>query len=148
MVKLAFKKSDGSISNKLISWWTKSEFVHVEMIINNKWISSNSDTGGVTIANLRPLKDNWTYIDINIPNYYNTVNNTMNFIYNQKDRKYDWCGLLCSQIFKTTIDTKNRWFCSEIVAEILKKLKEPGIILQDKESNSYSPGDLFKFYKG
>ena len=128
-----FKESDGKVSfiGKLIRWWTKSIYYHVELIWESGedkfWISSNPDTGGVTIHNLKPLNDNWGYCK-------------MNFMKDQKDCKYDVVGIVFSQVLPFRWDSKNKWFCSELTSTILKMLLVDEFI--DVDPNTLSPADM------
>lgn len=150
-VKIAFKykKPKESFANKLICWWTKSQYFHVELIIGSKWISSNPDVGGVTINDLQPLKDTYHYLELK--DVYVTVdqhNKIMQWISSQQGKKYDWCGIVWSQVFPFNWNSKNKWFCSEIVTTILKFMLVKEVM--DSTPNNVSPGDLarkFNFNK-
>ena len=143
-VTLALRESKGDIVDSAIAWWTSSKFTHIEIIVENKWISSGPTHGGVYMQELRPLKDTWTYIEVDVDG---RVKNTVNrFIQAQEGKKYDWGGILWNQFFRTEReDNQDRWFCSEIVAEILIRFRAKGII---EDSVQYSPGDLWTIYKG
>jgi uncharacterized protein YycO len=143
IVTLAFQKQSedgfmGKLVEKIIEWKTGSKYFHVEMIIKDKWISSSPSAGAVYIHNLHPLEANYDYVDINI--HGARVKKMMKFAEAQVGKKYDWYGILFSQTIDVDKDNKNKWFCSEIVSEMLKiggyELKLP--------SNQYSPGDLFE----
>ena len=143
-VILAFRESKGTIADKAIAWWTSSKYTHIEIIVGDKWISSGPTHGGVYIQELRPLKDTWTYVEVDIDG---RVQNTVHkFIQEQIGKKYDWAGILWNQIFITKReDNQDKWFCSEIVAEILIRFKAKELN-KDKDSVQYSPGDLWLIY--
>ena len=65
-VTLAFYKGKGNLIDKIIRFWTKSKYSHVEIIINDVWVSSNPKVG-VTVNSLRPLTNKWDYIDVKVP---------------------------------------------------------------------------------
>ena len=145
IITLAFKHTaDNNLSSKIsaaiIKKWTKSPYYHVEMIVDKTWISTNSDKGAVYFNKLQPLSEKYTYIDIKVDG--RKVKKMMKFAEKQIGKKYDWLGIFFSQAFKKNIEDKNKWFCSEIVAEMLKIL---GFELE-KESNEYSPGDLYNCF--
>ena len=56
-LKLAFRKvtKDSSFIGNLICKWTESKYYHIEMIIDDLWISSNAPHG-VSINNLKEIK--------------------------------------------------------------------------------------------
>jgi len=123
-VTLAFLKVDASKSvyGKLISWWTKSEFVHVEIIIGDMWISSVEGTG-VHIKQLKPLKD--TYVYHKLRDAVMTESQYLDikeWICQQENAKYDNTGIVLSQIIPIRYDSRTKWFCSEIVTKILQLL--------------------------
>ena len=45
-VRLAFYKGEGDWVDKLVRWWTKSQYSHVE-VVGNMWVSSSPRDGGV-----------------------------------------------------------------------------------------------------
>ena len=141
-VTLAFNKNIETHTDRLISKWTQSPYVHVELIIGNKWISSSTSYGGVKIQELRPLRDSWDYVQVQVQGNY--FNNVMNFIESQDGKKYDWAGIIWGQFFNITrAQNQNKWFCSELVAEILRRFGNPKIL---EYPASYSPGDLYRIY--
>lgn len=150
-VTVAFKyiKKDTSFTNKMIGWWTNSDFYHVELIIDNKWVSSNPDIGGVTISDLKPLNDNWKYCKLpTIELTYEQRRKIFSWIESQKDKKYDWAGIVFAQIFPFRLHDNNKWYCSEICSYILKMMMVESLL--NVETGSCSPGDLARYlnFKG
>ena len=45
-IRLAFYKGKGDWVDKLVRWWTKSQYSHVEVVVGNTWISSSPRDGG------------------------------------------------------------------------------------------------------
>ena len=143
-ITLAFKKAPLTTGGRIISWWTRSPYFHVEMIIKDKWISSNADLGGVTVRNLNPLHSNWDYIDVDVDMRH--LSTVMSFIESQQDKKYDWKGIVLAQVMQITRgDDQDKWFCSEIVTEILKKFGETRV--HHLDSAAIDPGELYEMYK-
>lgn len=142
-ITLAFKevKKSSGIHAKAIGWWTKSNYYHVEMTVGDKWVSSNSDEGGVTVKDLLPLNHKWAYVKLE-PVYLSnkTWENIQEYIDQQKGKKYDWNGIVFSQILPFTLHSNKEWFCSEIVVKLLQLLGVKEVYeLQPHES---SPGDV------
>ena len=145
LITLAFKKHSKkfSILENLIKIWTNCKYFHVEIIIKDKWISSNSESGGVTIKTLKPLKNNYDYFTLSVDG--RKLKKVMQFIENEKNSKYDWCGIFCTQFINLNKQNRNKWFCSEIVSEILKKFEVKEF--KDIKPSEMSPADIFKMIK-
>lgn len=144
-LKLAFKKVDkNDLGSYLISKWTKSKYTHVEIIIENNWISSTLEEG-VHIKPLRPLKDTYDYYDIKVfvTNYqYLRI---MEWVYKQNLKPYDKLGIMFSQFIPFRFDSRSKWFCSELVCKILQLFYVKEVM--DHYPFLTSPGDLAKIYK-
>ncbi len=141
-VTLAFKKKQDTLDD-ILAWWTNCDYTHVEVIIKDKWISSGATHGGVYINELRELTDKWKYINVDVDG--RVLNTVMKFVHDQEGKDYDWAGIVLSQFFNMAREEdQSKWFCSEIVAEILKRFRAPEINLSSIE---YSPADLWYIYK-
>lgn len=140
-VTLAFRQGT-DIVDKALAWWTNCKYTHVEIIIGDKWISSGPTKGGVYINNLYTLNTKWIYVPVEVDG--RVLNTVMRFIEEQEGKKYDWSGILLNQFFASARkDDQDKWFCSEIVAEILRRFKSREINL---ESVKYNPADLLTIY--
>lgn len=151
-VKLAFKiydKNKSSFIGNLISIWTNSKYYHVELIVGEKWISSNAEAGGVTISPLRELNFNWDYYDLGeIELTKKQYDNLVSFTRKEADCGYNYLGIILSQILPLGYCSKTKWFCSEIVSKLLQLLLVPEV--NDIIPYKMSPADiaeLFKFNK-
>jgi len=140
MVKLAFKKGDGLLSS-IIKYLTKSPYSHVELIVGNKWISSSPEDGGLYIRNLKPLKNNWDYIDIT--DKVENIDYALSFAYSQIGTKYDYLGII--RIFTGITKKNNKWFCSEIVTVLLQKQQVEEVLFLNPSHTT--PGDLYDLFK-
>lgn len=111
------------IKSKVIKFWTKSDYFHVELILNNNWISAD-DKLGLSINELHELnKEDWTYIEL--PKIALTDNQYLTFEYfisANLNRGYDWKGIFLSQFVHLNTHDNSKFFCSEIVAKILQLL--------------------------
>ena len=134
-MKLAFYKGKGTIVDKLIRWWTKSKYSHVELVINTDWYSISPRDSEVRCKQIHAKEGNWDFVDL--PKTKD-VEYVKKFYEQTKGAKYDWLGIFLSQLIPLGIQNRNRWFCSEWCAEAL----------QITNSNSYSPQDLFTTIKG
>ena len=148
-VKIAFKKinKDSDLMPKTIAWFTKSEYYHVELIVNDIWISVFPETG-VRLNKLKPLSDNWDYKDLGLikltKEQYSIF---MQYLYKQEFKQYDYTGIILSQILPLKIQKKDKWFCSELVVKLLQFLYVEKTF--ELVPALVSPGDLGKlFIKG
>ena len=144
-ITLAFKRvtKDSGIIPKLISKWTKSKYYHVELIIDNIWVSVYDD--GVKLNKLRPLSTNWDYLALDTVTLTDEqYSKFMLYLHNQEGKSYDFLGIFLSQVFPLKIDSDSKWFCSEIVTKLLQML----YIEDTLELNpvTMSPSDLFKLF--
>lgn len=128
-MKVAFYKGKGGTFNKLIRWWTKSDYSHVELIIDGVWYSSSHIDGGVRGKVIEPKPGHWDIYQLkNVDTLY-----ARDCIRYALTHKYDWTGIIFSQIFPLGLQNPERYFCSELVGEALS-IDYP---------QRYSPGELF-----
>jgi hypothetical protein len=64
------------------------------------------------------------------------------FLTKVKGLEYDYLGIVFSQFIKAKIDDKDKYFCSEISAELLKRI---GFDLD--EPYTYSPSSLYEVFR-
>jgi hypothetical protein len=115
MVKVAFFKTSSKYADwvdKLIAWWTKGRYSHVELIIDNEQYSSFIKEG----VRKKPHyfdNDAWDYLSIE------GVSETRikEFFKQTKGRNYDWAGIL--GFILPLADAEKKYFCSEWVAKAL-----------------------------
>ena len=136
-MKIAFYKGPGTIFDRMIGFYTASKYSHVELIDDmGNWYTSSPRDGGVVIGRIFPTESHWDIYDIDINERL-----VVKFFHREMGKKYDWLGILLSQLFKMDIHNRNRWFCSEIVHGALI---EAGMSkIHTKASNKYDPGRLF-----
>lgn len=135
-VTLAFYKGPTGLFGRLIRAATKSPYSHVELIAGDAYYgqltecySSSETDGGVRMKSICLDGEEWDLITL--LHYPSTA---ANFIQQKAGQKYDWLGILLSQVFPLARHRKNRWFCSEICAAALG-FEQP---------HRYSPGALYE----
>lgn len=137
-MKLAFYRGNEWYS-KVIQWWTKSPYSHVELIVDGKWISSDP-TDGVRIWDEAKIEnvELFDYIEIDAG-----MNDTFHwFLGNELGCAYDWKGIVFSQFFNLGVNSNTKWFCSEIITKLLQILLYRDVL--DLQPNKVSPGMLYK----
>ena len=138
MIRLAFYKGEGDIFDKLIRLWTRSPYSHVEMVFGDLWYSSSPRDGGVRLKLIDPSPEHWDFVDLDvIPKKREEMRK---FLISQLGKKYDWTGILLSQILPLDAQDPNRWFCSEICTAALKA---GGVGLKN-HPQWYSPARLYR----
>ena len=138
-VLVAFYKanqSNATTIDKVIAWWTKGKYSHVELIIDNHMYSTSPRDGEVRVKRHVYDKDVWDYVTVSV----GSIKNISEFYRQTKGLKYDWFGIFGFII--PTKDRTNRWFCSEWVSNALKisGCKK----LFTKNPSKLSPNDLYK----
>lgn len=129
---IAFNKSNKTLMDKLIRFFTKSEYVHCELVTvkrSDRFYGYSAYPGeGVRAKWISYEPNEWEFIKIP------TVD-VKSFMEKTEGKKYDYLGAL-GFVFGNN-DNPNRWFCSEWCASVLG-LENP---------SKLSPGDLFKKFK-
>lgn len=137
---LAFYKAPGDMSDKLIRWWTKSKYSHVELVTDDysTMYSSSGMDGGVRKKPHQYDTDIWTYVEVSVSEELvkDIFSETNGF-------KYDWFGIL--GFILPLQDRTNRWFCSEWCSNVLKCGGDKRMYLQ--EPSKLSPGKLYNLVK-
>lgn len=146
-LKIAFKKiiKNSDIVEKVIGKITKSKYCHCEIIINDIWVSSNSKEG-VTIKEHFDYGNNeWDFYDFPVIEImerdYKII---FDFIRKQDDKRYDYLGIILSQLIPISVHNRNKYFCSEISAKVLQLFLIEEVM--DIIPNNTSPGDLAKIF--
>lgn len=138
MIKIAFYKNNKYLSNRIISWWTGGPYSHVELIFdNNQWFSASSwEEKRVRFKNIEYKKEHWDvfYInkEINIDRVYNKSRSIIG-------KKYDWTGVLLTQVFNRRQHNFEHFFCSEACHFVLKD----ELSFKFQESHLYNPMNLY-----
>lgn len=129
---IAFNKSNKTLMGKLIRFFTKSEYVHCELVTvkrADKFYGYSAFPGeGVRAKWISYEPNEWEFIKI--PSV-----DVKKFLEKTEGKKYDYLGAL-GFVFGNN-DNPNRWFCSEWCATVLG-LENP---------SKLSPGDLYKKIK-
>lgn len=116
-----YKAKFGDYQDKLIAWWSKGLYSHVELYFEQKQIcfSSSLRDHGVRFKKINS-SDHWDVIKLD------------NFSFNQNEEPiYKWCesqvGLpydilgIIGLGLDLPINERRKWYCSEIVATALNK---------------------------
>ena len=119
-MKLAFYKGREDLYDRLISWWTRGPYSHVELVINDNYcMSSSPKDGGIRFKHIDLRPDHWDLVELEgyDPAY------AYNWFKEHEGRKYDILGIL-GFVFGSLRQDKKRFFCTEAIGHALK-MKEP-----------------------
>lgn len=135
-MKLIFFKGNGDWQDKLIRFFTRSQFSHCEFYDEDKnlFIGVRPETGKVSEYYRLLQYDEWEIISL--PKRYN--NEIYSFYNKTKSQGYDWVQIVFTHILPFNLHKRNKWTCSEWCAKAI------GI----NNSYRYSPEKLYKYIKG
>lgn len=113
--ELAFYKAEGNYFDKLIRWWTKSKYSHVEIVYGDKWYSSSYRDDGVRVKAMKaPNPDSWDYVEVDVdPDRLEDV------YMKHVGKGYDWLGIALSEWLPLGIQNDYKCYCSEFCAEVI-----------------------------
>ena len=144
---LAFKKKNPKTGffGKAICFLTGSKYYHVEIVIDDLWVSADAPMG-VTIGNLENEKhEHWEHVDLGIKTIFEEdYEKIMKYIDSLKGKKYDYLAIIFSQLIPLKLHNKNKLFCSEIVINIMKLFLIEDVL--GLVSHTVSPKDLAKIF--
>lgn len=121
-IKVAFYKGSGDLFNKIVRWWTKSPYSHVELILPDDvtWIRIGPFSSSKLCAIKKEKWDpkNWDFITLAVTEQQ--LDTIKEFFERTKGCKYDWWGMILSHLMPFKIKRKGRWYCSEWIAHALR----------------------------
>ena len=138
-MKLAFYKGKQRLFNRLVAWWTRGPYSHVELVFgpakDGRYVcgSASHTDGGVRIKTIALTPDKWDVFDVDVGN----AEAAKNWFSSHWADGYDYLGLF-GFVLRRGLQSRQRWFCSEAVAAAL------GFF----EPWRYDPNALFARVKG
>ncbi len=138
-IRVAFFKGGDNWFHRVVRWWTNSQYSHAELVMpTGEWISISPFLAKQVES--RPGPDSpicqWDFIDIEVSD--KKIESLEKFYELTKGQKYDWIGMIASQILPFHIKARGRWYCSEW---IVYALRISGILKWDK-ARIYDQSDL------
>ncbi len=132
---LVFTSGEQPIS-RAVRWFTWSPYSHVAIINNETGEGWESITGsGVRLTNLpRVLRS----ADKHTIRYIDANSSLEDFLNKQIGKKYDY-GAIFGFVFRKNWQAKDKWFCSELIAEAFSSVNNP---ILAKISWRVTPGNL------
>lgn len=107
-MKVAFYKGKGGWTDKLIRFWTLSQYSHCEIVIGDYWYSSSWYDGGVRRKKIDYNPESWDFIEVP---YDESI--IVEFFHQTQGKEYDLKGIVLSQIFPFKTQDMDKYYCSE-----------------------------------
>jgi len=129
------------ISGWAVSLWTNSKYFHTEILIDGKRITSHTKNGVSSKEELlrKDIEKYANIIEIEVSE--ENFEKGIIFANKQIGKAYDWKGIFLTQFINIHKENPDKYFCTEICAEILKIM---GVSKLTKNSNEYNPGSFDK----
>lgn len=127
-MKIAFYKGHGRVYDKLVKWWTKGSYSHVEVLFSDGYsASASSRDGGIRFKKIKYNPERWDFVEVDCPEQEVQLWFTL-----RAGEKYDYIGLL-GFLWRPISGRDKLWFCSEAIAASLGY----------KDSWRYCPNTLY-----
>ena len=156
-IKIAFYKGGSRFTHKIIRWWTSSKYSHAELIMPDEktWITISPFLNSKVTLNKRNILPNnpeWDFLELPLswraPVMEYQKNQLDSFVNQTLGAKYDWAGMLLSQVSPFLVKRANRWYCSEWIAHALVQARVlPWDYARIYDTPSMSPGKLYSLLK-
>lgn len=136
---IVFYKDNFKWWSRLIKWWTNSNYSHCEFY-DGEYLIGISNEQKVRMKK-QPLNEKkWDIFELNV-DIKTTIHN---FYIETQGSKYDWLGILLSNIFNFHRHNKDKYTCSEWVSTIIDR--ELNIIVP-KNYYQITPQDIYEILK-
>lgn len=131
MAQMAFYKGKGRFFDKVVRWWTGGKYSHCELVFSNDtYFSADAWENEVRFKRMFPNPENWDFVALNLTQKEELV--VRAWCDSQEGKRYDYTGILLSQVMPLHIEDPNRWFCSELCVAALQRVgRLPGLLAQD-----------------
>jgi len=148
-MKILFQKKSETIIDRLICWWTRGPYFHCSVLFSdntvlhgdNVLIEATRGFGVRTFILENYDPDHWDAIDV--PMSDSEEAEVKEWAVKEIGCKYDWSGLIWSQVFRIPREHPDKWFCSEFaVAALQQAARLPGV-----KPCSVSPNGLARILK-
>ncbi len=117
-VSIVFYKGPGTLAEKLIRLWTSSPYAHCEFGRSDGLYHSNDRFRFISRTHSMEINLlDWDVCEIELP--CEIIDRVERRQLRKNGTKYDWMGIVFSQIFRLGYHDKKRWFCSKSNADDL-----------------------------
>ena len=154
-IKVAFfKDSRESWLHRFIRWWSKSDYSHAELILSDgqTWAGISpflTSRVGTRVKTKEECGDSWDYLTFKlswrIPVRDYQVKQLKTFVKKTSGSRYDWVGVILSNLTPFLVKKRDKWYCSEWIAHALVNAR---IVMWDDmdlyDTPDLSPGKLYE----
>ena len=142
-----FKGDKKKLLHRLIRWYTGSKYSHAELILpdGETWVGISPFLSSRVSKRKKAPEEcngNWDYLDFDLstrgPVRAYQIKQLDKFIEKTTGAKYDWVGVILSNLTSFLVKKRDRWYCSEWIAHALVNAR---IIMWD-DMNLYDTPDL------
>lgn len=127
IIRIAFYKNGEGAIHKIIRWYTDSKYSHAELVMPDgvTWITIspvyNSRVTPRVVLDYDESK--WDFIELPLswrePVKKYQKEQLNKFVQETAGNRYDWPGMLLSNLSPFKVRRANRWYCSEWIAHAL-----------------------------
>ena len=119
-LSLIFYTGKGTVADKLIRFWTKSQISHSEIeTVDGYYCSNDPKTRVLRLAKITPVDTDWERCEIILP-----IEVAVRLRMYQGEKcgsRYDWEGIIFSQFFKFGFSAKKGGFVQKAIWMIYKQ---------------------------
>lgn len=117
MMTVAFYTGKERPFNRLISWWTKGDRSHVELVFSDgEWASADYRKSGVRFKRMPIKSEHWEYVRLDETLF--DEQRAREIAERFAGKGYDWSGIM-GFLFRPKGQNPNKMFCSEFVMAAL-----------------------------
>jgi hypothetical protein len=110
-MKAAFYKGKRRLFNRLVSWWDRGPYSHMEIVFDDQTAASSSFMdSGVRFKSIKFDDSRWDFIEL--PRELFAEDISRDWFYNHLGLRYDFFGLIRFAI-DAIPERKGKYFCSE-----------------------------------
>lgn len=135
-IGVRFSQTDG-FSSKIIRWFTRSQWSHVDLVMPDGSLLGALPFKGVVQRKEDKNKGETKTLYVRVPD--EMANLVFNFAEEQLGKKYDWIAIY-GFVGRHDWQREGKWFCSELVFASIKK---SGVELLHGKKWRISPRDLY-----
>lgn len=141
-MKILFAKKPNSLYERLVCWWTHGPYYHCSMVFSDSVMFEALPSFGVRMVVLESY-DPALWDAVEIPMSPIEEAEVEQWAAKEVGCKYDWAGLIWSQILHIPRSHPDKWFCSEFIVDALQQIARfPGV-----KPCTVSPNSLARMLK-
>lgn len=137
LIAAAFYKAPGDWTDKAVRLWTRGPYSHCELVIGDLWLSASPREGMVRFKNMTDATA-WDFIPLDLD--VAQIEQILRAAEAELGCGYDWLGIVLTQIINLNRQDPKRWFCSELITNLLQTA---GYLPKTLIPHQIDPNELF-----